>query len=154
MALCASRPLSAQPVQPTGRGPGRGGTLTRGASKYQELESRILSAIQARSVEQLHALVAPDLEVWSAEKSGAIGREEWQQASFASRLASFRVREIAVREFGEQAIVSFLLERYGAGSRLVATDFVVDVWDVRTDVLRVRYVSTPAHPSTPTRGRE
>jgi len=154
MVLLATLGISAEPAQPTGRGPGRGVTLTRSAAKYQQLENQILGALQEKGAPRLNALVAPDLEVWSAERSGSIGLDEWMQEGFASRLESFRVRDIAVHEFGEQNIVSFLLERHVAGRATVTTDFVVDVWDARRDVLRVRYVSKPASPAPPSRGRE
>ena len=154
IALLATLDISAEPQQPTGRGPGRGVTLTRSASKYQQLESQILGAMQERKAQGVNALVAPDLEVWSAERSGSIGRDEWLQAGLASRLESFRIRDVAVREFGEQAIVSFLLERRVTGRTTVSTDFVVDIWDVRRDVLLVRYVSTPTSPAPSSRGRE
>ena len=138
---------SAQPLPPGVRGgPVGGGMLTRSASKYQALETRIQQALQARTASELDALVPADFEATSAERAGAQSRDEWQHAGAVPAARTFRIRELTVREFGPQAIVSFLLERQRAGATVPSTTFVVDVWDTVADTLQVRYESVPARP--------
>ena len=137
---------SAQDRAPTGRGAPGQATLTRSASKYQTLELTLIQALQSRSDSQLNTILASDFEVWSAETSGPTSRQDWQKAAFASRGQPTRVRSLTVREFGDTAIVSFLLQ--GNSSRGVApTLYIVDVWTQSTNTLNVRYVSVPAKPA-------
>ena len=67
-----------------------------------------------------------------------------------------RVRDLAVREFGDVAVVSFFLDPTAHG-KTRSPLYVVDVWRQAEHKLAVRYVSQPAHalqaPSRP-RGRE
>jgi len=64
-------------------------------------------------------------------------------------LKSFRVRNMAVHEFGEVAVVSFLLDRSGSvnGKAMSPVLYVVDVWRTKDDKLTVRYASAPANPA-------
>jgi hypothetical protein len=55
---------------------------------------------------------------------------------------------MAVREFADVAVVSFLLERSGIvnGKAMTPVLFIVDVWRKNDDRLAVRYASAPASP--------
>jgi len=123
-------------------------TLTRSATKYRELEYKLLQALQDRDNKVVNKILSDDFEESSAEKSGATTREEWQRAWFAKKLQSFGIREIAVREYGEVAVVSFLQSQQieSAGKISGTTVFVIDVWNPSIDTLKVRYISTPAKP--------
>jgi hypothetical protein len=145
-------PLLAQDRAPTGRGAPGQATLTRSASKYQALELTLIQALQSRSDSQLNTILASDFEVWSAEISGPISRADWQKAAFASRGQPTRIRSLAVREFGDTAIVSFLLQGDSSRGSATPTLFIVDVWTGSTSKLNVRYVSVPAKPA-PDEGR-
>jgi hypothetical protein len=153
VVLAMLSPALAQDRAPAGRGAPGQTTLTRGASKYQALESRLIQALQDRSGSQLDQILGSDFEVWSAERSGPTSRQDWQKAAFAMRVQASRMRDLTVREFGETAIVSFLLQ--GDPAVIGApTVFVVDVWTQGTNTLRVRYLSTPAKPAPDERRRE
>jgi hypothetical protein len=128
-------------------------TLTRSASTYQALELTLLQAVDDRNRVQLGRILSEEFEVWSAERVGPLSRRDWEAASFAAPPGPSRIRELTVREFGDVAVVSFLLDT-GPPGRSSSTIFVVDVWAESTRTLRVRYESTPAHPATGDRRRE
>ena len=107
---------------------------------------RLIQALQDRSALELDASCSPnDFEVWSAERVRCD-----VEAGLAARRPSpaaqpSRVRDLTVREFGDTAVVSFLLQGEGAQASSPAL-FVVDVWTQSTSRLAVRYVSVPARP--------
>jgi hypothetical protein len=139
--------VSAQDRAPTGRGAPGQTTLTRSASKYQALELTLIQALQSRIDSQLNTILASDFEVWSAETSGPTSRADWQKAAFASRGQPTRMRSLTVREFGDTAIVSFLLQDDSSRGFATPAIFIVDVWTGSTSKLNVRYVSLPAKPA-------
>jgi hypothetical protein len=145
---------SAQDRAPTGRGAPGQTTLTRSASKYQSLELTLIQALQDRSDSQLNTILSSDFEVWSAETSGPTSRADWQKAAFASRGQPRAIRSLTVREFGDTAVVSFLLQDDSSSGSATRTLFVVDVWTEGTNRLNVRYVSAPAKPAPAERRRE
>jgi hypothetical protein len=128
---------------------GTGGTLTRSASRYKGLETALLQAQQDKDQNTAARILADDFEVWSAEQTDATPREIWEQRWGIENLTWFRIRNLTVREFGDTAIVSFLMDRRGDsnGKPLAPTSFVVDVWRQKTGKLSVRYISNPGHPT-------
>lgn len=128
---------------------GMGGTLTRSADRYKGLETALLQAQQDKDQNSASRLLADDFEIWSAEQTDARPRELWVQGWTKTNLTWFRIRNITVREFGDTAIVSFLLDRRGDanGKPVAPTTFVVDVWQQQTGKLSVRYISVPGHPT-------
>ncbi len=148
--LCAMG-VVAQDQPPTGGRPsgGRIESATRGVVRYESLERAILQAEQNKDQDALRRLVADDFEVRSAESSGPTPREMWEQRAESENITWFQIRNMAVHEFGDVAVVSFLLDRRGeAGKRAVPqTVFVVDVWRQAEGKLAVRYVSTPGRPA-------
>jgi hypothetical protein len=112
LALLSSLLYSQNQTRAGGESPGNAaGTLTRSASRYHDLETRLLQALQDKNDQEVTQLLSDDFEMWSAEKTGSTSRREWQRGWFESNLSSFRIREITVRELGEIAVVSFLLNR-------------------------------------------
>jgi len=64
------------------------------------------------------------------------------------------VRDLAVRELGDVAVVSFFLDHAAARATATATLYVVDVWRQADGRLTARYESQPTHPvAAPTRPR-
>jgi hypothetical protein len=153
VVLAMLSPAFAQDRAAAGRGAPGQTTLTRSASKYQDLEIALIRALQDRSDSRLNQILANDFEVWSAERSGPTSRQDWQKAAFATRTQPSRIRDLTVREFGEMAVVSFLLQGGPAG-RGVPPLFVVDIWTQSTNTLNVRYLSTPAKAAPDERRRE
>jgi hypothetical protein len=141
----------AQDQAPTGGLPsgGRTETPTRGVIKYKALERALLQAQQDKRQDAVHQALADDFEIWSAEKNEPTPRELWEQSLTSSNISWFQIRNMAVRDFGSVAVVSFLLDRRGEanGKPVTPTVYVVDVWQQQTGKLAVRYVSAPGKPA-------
>ncbi len=150
MFLCAVG-MVAQDQPPTGGRPsgGRIETATRGVVRYKGLEKAIVQAEQNKDSEALKRFIADDFEVRSAEQNEPVPREVWEQQGESANINWFQIRDVAVHEFGDIAVVSFLLDRRGmvSGKTLPPTVFVVDVWRQPEGKLAVRYVSIPGHPA-------
>src|SRR5512147_1893448 len=133
----------AQDQPPKGGRPsgGRIETATRGVVRYRGLEKAILQAEQNKDEEALKRFVADDFEVRTAESNQPTPREVWEQGAKSANISWFQIRDMAVHEFGDVAVVSFLLDRRGeaGGKAIPATVFVVDVWRPAESKLAVRY---------------
>lgn len=143
--------LAATPAfaQPAG-GPMRG-AATRSVSLYLERERALASAIDRRDRAAVEALLADDFCARSPVSPDVLDREPWLRGALAGRARESRVRDLAVREEGDVAVVSFLLDS-GA-----TTQFVVDVWKTSAGKLLARHVAAGAGAPPPTRrpsGRE
>ena len=141
----------AQDVRPTGGRPagGRVESPTRGVVKYKALEQALLQAEQDKRPEAAADHVTEDFEIWSAEKNEPTPRELWEQNLKSSNVSWFQIRNMAVRDFGSVAVVSFLLDRRGevGGKPVKPTVYVVDVWQQPAGKLAVRYISAPGKPA-------
>lgn len=140
--VLASAAAGAQEAAPPGAH--GGGTATRSVAHYSGLEYGLLEALQAHDEEALRQSLAQDFEVREPDDSEAIDGADWVRNWMGGRLRSFRIYNLSVREFGDTAVVSFLLQARGriAHRALPPVSYVVDVW--RDERLAVRYVSTPA----------
>jgi len=131
-------------------------TATRSVSHYLERERSLADALQERRRDAALAMLAADFELRSAESLDAIGAPDWLAAQMRPGAPAMQVRDLAVREFGEVAVVSFLLD-VAAPGKPRSTLYVVDVWRQAEHKLAVRYLSQPTHalpaPTRP-RGRE
>jgi hypothetical protein len=128
---------------------------TRSVSHYLDLERALADALQERRRDTVAQMLAPDFEVRSAQALDAVAGIEGLAANVLPASAAPRLRDLAVREFGDLAIVSFLLDRAARGPH--ATLYVVDVWQQQAGKLAARYVSEPVRPLPPParpRGRE
>jgi hypothetical protein len=141
----------AQDQAPTGGRPsgGRTETPTRGVVKYKAMERALLQAEQDKRQDATRQMVTEDFEVWSAEKNEPTPRELWEQGWMSANISWFQIRNMAVRDFGSVAVVSFLLDRRGEsnGKPVTPTVFVVDIWQQQTGKLAVRYISAPGKPA-------
>jgi hypothetical protein len=139
-----------QDKAPTGGRPsgGRTETPTRGVVKYKAMERALLQAQQEKQQDKVSGMLADDFEVWSSEQSDPTPRELWEQNAASSNISWFQIRNMAVRDFGNIAIVSFLLDRHGEanGKPVTPTVFIVDVWQQPAGKLAVRYQSVPGKP--------
>lgn len=141
----------AQDQAPTGGRPtgGRTETATRGVVRFKGLERALIEAGQEKNQQTLSRLLAEDFEERSAERNEPVPREIWEQNWTSANVTWFQIRDIAVHDFGDIAVVSFLLDRRGeaGGKALPGTIFVVDVWRKAEGKVAVRYVSTPGKPA-------
>jgi hypothetical protein len=147
---------SAQSRLPPGVDGGAGGAMeTRSVSHYLDLERALADALQERRRDAVARMLAPDFEARSAQALDAVAGIEGLAANAIPASAVPRVRDLAVRELGDVAIVSFFLDRAPRGPH--ATLYVVDIWQHQAGKLAARYVSEPVRPlpaPTRPRGRE
>jgi hypothetical protein len=135
---------------------GPGAMATRSVTQFLDLERSLAAALQERRRDAVLPMLTDDFELRSAESLDAVGAADWLASQMSPGAAAMRVRDLAVREFGDVAVVSFFLDAT-APSKPRSTLWVVDVWRQAEHKLAVRYVSQPMHalqaPSRP-RGRE
>jgi len=130
---------------------------TRSVAAYLDRERALAGALREHRRDDVAHLLAPEFEVRSAESLDAVAAPAWLDAQLHAATMATVVRDLAVRELGDLAIVSFFLDAKAPRGTSTKTLYVVDVWR-RSDVrLVARYESEPAHPlrapSRP-RGRE
>jgi hypothetical protein len=114
------------------------------------LETKLFQTLQDNKDEEVDKILAPDFEAWAAEKTSPSPRDIWIK-TFLGNLKSFRIQNMAVHDYGEVSIVSFLLDRSGTqnGKPMSPVLFIVDVWKHNGDKLAVRYTSSPASAAPP-----
>jgi len=128
-----------------------GGLATRSVSHYLDLERGLLDDLARRDRAAVQGRLADDFTSRTPDSDEVRSADEWLQQEFASPRGRL-VRDLSVREADDLAIVSFLLDRTSAGSRVASTWFVVDVWRRSTDRLLARSISRPiAAPPKPQR---
>jgi hypothetical protein len=100
-------------------------TMTRGVKIFNDAETQLISALKARDTAAIDRLVGPDFEQRSQGAPGTpLPREEWLAQAPAEAARSTGLREMAVHDYGDLALVSFLWAR----EQPHAPAFVVDVW--------------------------
>lgn len=131
-----------------------GGAATRSVSMYLEAERGLFDQLSHKNIKELGAVLGDTFEMRSAHLADAVSKEDWLAAWSATELSSYYVRELSVREFGDTAVVSFLLDQKGTkGNKPVpALQYIVDIWDQKEHKLMVRYQSQPKH-AVPATGR-
>ena len=161
LATCfASTPAAPQPGPPTAaRGGPVAGMATRSVSKYLNLERALQEGLIDRNRASVRALLADDFELRTAASPDVISADDWLRRDLGSPAHDRILRDLAVRELDDVAVVSFLLEPAHARprARVVVTMFVVDVWRQSSSKLMSRYIAqptvAPARRARPT-GRE
>ena len=159
LALSALTPAataqSRLPPGVDGRRAAPGAMATRSVSHYLQLERALADALSARRGDAAKEMLAPEFEARSSEALDAVPAADWLAQQLRTAPAT-RVRDLAVREFGDVAVVSFWADAQAAGAR-PSPLYVVDVWQQAQGKLAARYVSRPVHalasPARP-RGRE
>jgi hypothetical protein len=129
---------------------GGGGLATRSVSEYLRLERDLEDAIESRDAGAIDRLVDASFEWRSGASPDPLPRDEWLRAERATRRHAARIRDLAVRDEGELAIVSFVRDANDGST------FVVDVWRRDPQRLVARYPGSPAPGPAPKRpsGRE
>jgi len=154
-ALTSASAQSRLPPGVDGRPPAVA-TATRSVAHYLDLERALAAALREHRRDAAARMLAPEFELRSAESLDAVAAPAWLDAQMRARATAAVVRDLAVHELGDLAVVSFFLD--GApGRRAATTLYVVDVWKQADARLSARYEAQPAHPvPAPTlpRGRE
>ncbi len=143
------------PAQQAPPGKTRIVTMTRPMATFSELESRLVEAAQKKDAAALQALISEDCNLWTPAPPGdPMPSEDWIAALQQAPPRSFRMRQLAVQDFGDTNVVSFVASegRMVKGKERVSDHFVVDVWTKKGDAwqLAARYLSAaPAPPPSP-----
>ena len=117
--------------------------ITRLVKVYSDYERRLAEAINHRDAAGIDQLVAKDFELWPANHIGVpTPRADWIAQSFKEPLALISIGEMAVHDYGNVRIVSFVMNRTVAG-RKEPNVAIIDVWNQsgRNSVLKVRYAA-------------
>lgn len=148
----------AQPAMPPGVHGASSGLATRSVSIYLDLERGLLEALEARDRSAVIQKLGPDFTFRSDADVDDVVAADWLDGELRHPVATANVRNLAVRELGEVAVVSFLLDRRAARpGASPSTLYVVDVWQQHPPRLVARYAAQPRHalpvPAKPS-GRE
>ena len=122
------------------------GMATRSVSKYLGLKRALQEALTARDQPAVQRFLDEGFEVRTAASAEPVDTGAWRDRMFGSAAMDGVVRDLAVREFNDLALVSFVLQ--GPASRkadhAARVLFVVDVWRQSSGKLVARYVERPA----------
>jgi ketosteroid isomerase-like protein len=136
LAVLVATPAFAQPVQHSANVP----TVTRLVKLFSDLERGLAEKALAKDVSALDAMLDPSFEMRVGSAPGMpVPRDAWIRQARAGSHETPRIEQMAVHDFGDLAVVSFL-ERAGGAAK---GRFVVDCWKRNGDAwkLAVRYVS-------------
>jgi hypothetical protein len=117
--------------------------LTRLVQFYSDAEQRLVAAINRKDNGELAQLVADDFELRPAANIGTpVARADWIAQSFKEAPLSVSITQMAVQDYGNVRIVSFMMtpnERRRGGLSFA----VVDVWTQAGErsILKVRYAA-------------
>lgn len=145
--LCASFAIQFAPESLAQDNEARVPTITRLVQTFSTLESGWMEAIRKHDGASLERVLAEDFEMRSGVRPGSpTARADWIKQSLKDAPFSSTTEQMAVHDFGNVAVVSFLWKldapkSSGFSRRL----FVVDTWELAGSEWRVkvRYV-TPA----------
>ena len=118
-------------------------TVTRLVQIYSDYEQRLADAFNRRDTAEIGRVVANDFELRSANNIGIpTPRADWIAQSLKEPSASMSIGQMAVHEYGNIRIVSFVMKR-SAADRRQRDIAVIDVWmqSGESSVLKVRYAA-------------
>jgi hypothetical protein len=116
---------------------------TRLVHIYSDYERRLADAINRRDAGEIDRLVASDFELRAAGNIGdSTPRAEWIAQSLKEPAGPVSIGQMAVHEYGDIRIVSFVMKRAVAARRERGIA-VVDVWmqSGESSVLKTRYAT-------------
>jgi uncharacterized protein DUF4440 len=124
-------------------------TVTRLVKQFYELETTLAAKLAARDVAALDGLLDANFEVRRDAMPGVpIPRDEWLRS--AADVATPKLDQIAVHDFGAVAVVSFRQVDAKPSSKAAKQRMIVDCWTRSGErwLLTVRYEGA-AMPATP-----
>lgn len=117
--------------------------VTRLVQSYSDYERRLADAINRKDTGEIDRLLADDFELRSADNIGVpTPRADWIAQSLNEPSASISIGQMAVHDYGDIRIVSFVMKR-AAGHGRKHGIAVVDVWmqSGEYSVLKIRYAA-------------
>jgi hypothetical protein len=99
-------------------------TVTRLVKQFTDLENKLNASLSKKDAGALQALLDDDFEMRVGATPGdPVPRAEWLQSAQADTANLPGVGQMAVHDYGEIAVVSFLGSRAAGGGL-----FIIDVW--------------------------
>jgi len=120
--------------------------VTRLVQAYSEYEQQLAEAINRKDKGEIDRLVAPDFALWSANNMDVpVPRADWLAQSLKEKPVAMSIGQMAVHDWGNVRVVSFVMEPTKVSRRAPALA-VVDVWMQSGDssVLKTRYAAYQA----------
>jgi hypothetical protein len=117
--------------------------VTRLVQTYSDYEERLVEAINRKDTTEIDRLVAPNFELRSANNIGVpTPRADWIAQSLKERPTTMSVGQMAVHDYGNIRVVSFVMKPTGTFRREPAIA-VVDVWlqSAGSSILQTRYAT-------------
>jgi hypothetical protein len=122
--------------------------------QFQDLETKLLGAVQSKNAAALEGLVSPSFAFSLMVEGRApevMSRGEWlRQTSAYSRLEGFELSAVAAGSSGDYAMVRAQVKRTGTvGAKEPSGELVlIDLWAKEDGVWRIRYrvVARPVPP--------
>jgi hypothetical protein len=129
-------------------------TVEANQKLFQDLETRLMGAVQLRKSETLEKLVSPRFGfsvMIEGREPEVLSRSEWLRLNeLHSRLEGFEIRSVAAGTYGDLAMVRAQVTRKGGvGSRDLSGEYVlVDLWGREGGAWKIRYrlVARPVAP--------
>jgi len=142
-AFGLSHPLAAVAAEDPART--RIPTVTRLVKLFYELEGSLAATLQGGDAAAVEKMLESDFELRAGWIPGnPTPRDEWIRLALGKPASAFRIEQMAVHDYGEIAVVSFLQAAVANNLRNRGGDiFTVDVWKRAGDTwkLAVRYAS-------------
>lgn len=121
-------------------------TVTRLVQSFSRLEAEIITALKRKDQAKLAELMDPNFEMQSSVASeNSVPLQEWLKASMDEGASySYDFSDMAVRDLGQTAIVSFNWKIPVSATNSAPNAFIVDVWKKENTnwKLAIRFAST------------
>ena len=122
--------------------------------QFQDLETKLMGAIQLRQADTLEQLVSPRFGfsvMIEGREPEVLSRSEWLRlTNVHSKLDGFELRAVAAGTYGDLAMVRAQVTRKGTvGAKDLSGEYVlVDLWNKEDGTWRIRYrlVARPVAP--------
>jgi ketosteroid isomerase-like protein len=131
-------PAIAQP------GPSHVPTVTRLVKVFADLEAQLVTNAHGKDASALDAMLDPSFEMRVGDSPGTpVPRADWMRMARVAPNVQPQIREIAVHDFGDVALVSFRQVTATGVGKPTSSHFIVDCWKRDGDgwKLAVRYRS-------------
>ncbi len=138
-------PLLAVLVAVAVQAPPSAATVEANQKQFQDLETKLMGAVQLRRADTLEQLVSPRFGfsvMIEGREPEVLSRSEWLRlANEHSRLEGFEIRSVAAGTYGDLAMVRAQVTRRGTvGGKDLSGEYVLlDLWGREDGVWKIRY---------------
>ena len=138
-------PLLAVLLAAAVQAPPSAATVEANQKQFQDLETKLMGAVQLRKADTLEQLVSPRFGfsvMIEGREPEVLSRTEWlRMANEHSRLEGFEIRSVAAGTYGDLAMVRAQVTRKASvGSRDLSGEYVLlDLWGKEDGAWKIRY---------------